>query len=57
MPTLLWRVLRAIGYPEGTKPRYYWSEEQLGDGELVYVETVFRARDDNSTWNGWALES
>ena len=27
MPTLLWRVLSSMGYPEGREPRYYWSRE------------------------------
>jgi len=35
MPTLLWRVLSSMGYPEGREPRYYWNREQLGDGTLV----------------------
>ena len=29
-----------MGYPEGRKPRYYWSREQLGDGTLVGIEAV-----------------
>jgi hypothetical protein len=49
MPTLLWRVLSDVGYPEGREPRYYWSEEQLGDGELVHIEAVVRAGGDDST--------
>jgi len=32
MPTLLWRVLSLMGYPEGREPRYFWNKEQLGDG-------------------------
>jgi hypothetical protein len=47
MPTLLWRVLNSIGYPEGKEPRYYWNKEQLGDGTLFYVETVVPARGDD----------
>jgi hypothetical protein len=52
MATLLWRVLRAAGYPEGMEPCYYWNEEQLGDTALVNVEVVVEARDSHSTWNG-----
>jgi hypothetical protein len=52
MPTLLWRVLRAAGYPEGMEPRYFWNEEQLGEAVLVNVEVVVEARDNHSTWNG-----
>jgi uncharacterized protein with HEPN domain len=49
MPTLLWRVLRATGYPEGMEPRYFWNEEQLGDAVLINVEVVVEARDNHST--------
>jgi hypothetical protein len=30
MPTLLWRVLSYVGYPDGMEPRYFWANEQLG---------------------------
>jgi len=40
MPTLLWRVLGSMGYPEGREPRYYWNKEQLGDRTLVGIEAV-----------------
>ena len=40
MPTLLWRVLSSMGYPEGREPRYYWDKEQLGDGTQVGIEAV-----------------
>ena len=39
MPTLLWRVLSSMGYPEGREPRYY-SNKKLGDGTLVGIEAV-----------------
>ena len=29
MPTLLWRVLSSMGYPEGREPRYYWNKSSL----------------------------
>jgi len=47
MPTLLWRVLNYMGYPEGKEPRYYWNHEQLGDGTLISVEAVVLARGDD----------
>jgi hypothetical protein len=40
MPTLLWRVLSHVRYPDGMEPRYFWTNEQLGDGLLVTVEAV-----------------
>ena len=40
MPTLLWRVLSSMGYPEGREPRYYWDKESLGDETLVGIEAV-----------------
>ena len=42
MPTLLWRVLSSMGYPEGREPRYYWNREQLGDGTLVRDREVYQ---------------
>jgi hypothetical protein len=55
MPTLLWRVLNLVGYPEGKEPKYYWHKEQLGDGALVYVEAMVQARGDGSDWSGWSF--
>jgi hypothetical protein len=55
MPTLLWRVLNSVGYPKGKELTYYWSEDQLGDGTLVYVEAVVQARGDCSDWSGWSF--
>jgi hypothetical protein len=40
MPTLLWRVLSHVDYPDGMEPLYFWTIEQLGDGLLVTVEAV-----------------
>ena len=57
MPTLLWRVLSYVGYPGGMEPRYFWANEQLGEGLLVTVEAVIRPRGDNSEWTGWCYES
>jgi hypothetical protein len=41
MPTLLWRVLSYVGYPDGMEPRYFWANERLGEGLLVTVEPLF----------------
>jgi hypothetical protein len=57
MPTLLWRVLSHIAYPDGMEPRYFWNNEQLGDGLLVTVEAIVRPRGDGSEWTGWRFES
>jgi hypothetical protein len=42
MPTLLWRVLSHVGYPDEMEPCYFWTNEQLGDGLLVTVEAIVR---------------
>jgi hypothetical protein len=57
MPTLLWRVLSYVGYPDGMEPCYFWENEQLGEGLLVTVEAVVRPRGDGSEWVGWRYES
>jgi hypothetical protein len=57
MPTLLWRVLSYVGYPDGMEPRYYWANEQLGEGLLVTVEAIVRPRGDGFKWTGWRYES
>ena len=57
MPTLLWRVLSYVGYPDGMEPRYFWTNEQLGEGLLVTVEAVVHPRGDGSKWTGWRYES
>jgi hypothetical protein len=43
MPTLLWRVLSYVGYPDGMEPRYFWANERLGEDLLVTVEAAERA--------------
>ena len=30
MPTLLWRVLSYVGYPDGMEPRYFWRMSSWG---------------------------
>jgi hypothetical protein len=57
MPTLLWRVLSYVGYPDGIEPRYFWANEQLGEGLLVTVEAVVHPKVDGSEWTGWRYES
>jgi hypothetical protein len=57
MPTLLWRVLSFVGYPDGMEPRYFWRNDQLGEGLLVTMETVVRSRGDGFEWTGWSYES
>jgi hypothetical protein len=50
-------VLSYIGYPDGIEPRYFWTNEQLGEGLLVTVEAVVHPRGDGSEWTGWHYES
>jgi hypothetical protein len=57
MPTLLWRVLSYVGYPDGMEPRYFWSNEQLGEGLLVTMEAVVHPLGDGSEWTGWRFKS
>ena len=57
MPTLLWRVLSLMGYPEGREPRYYWNKEQLGDGTLVGIEAMIPTSGGDLAWGGWVYES
>ena len=55
MPTLIWRVLSYVGYPDGMEPRYFWANERLGEGLLVTVEAVVRPRGDDSEWTGCVM--
>jgi hypothetical protein len=57
MPTLLWRVLNYVGYPDGMEPRYFWANEQLEEGLFVPVEVIVHPRGDGSEWTGWRYES
>jgi hypothetical protein len=50
-------VLSYIGYPDGMEPRYFWANEQLGEGLLVIMEAVVHPRGDGSEWSGWRYES
>jgi hypothetical protein len=56
MPTLLWRVLHHVGYPEGQEPVYSWSESQLAEDGLTVVEITVPALGDVPEWDGWHLE-
>jgi hypothetical protein len=56
MPTLLWRVLHDVGYPEGQEPVYSWSESQLAEDGLAVVEITIPALGDAPEWDGWHLE-
>jgi hypothetical protein len=56
MPTLLWRVLHDVGYPEGQEPVYSWSESQLAEDGLAVVEITVPALGDALEWDGWHLE-
>jgi hypothetical protein len=39
------------------EPRYFWRNDQLGEGLLVTVEAVVRPRGDGSKWIDWRYES
>jgi hypothetical protein len=57
MPTLLWRTLFALGYPEGKEPRYFWDREPAPDGEGIWVTAVVKPRGDDPAWGGWHFGS
>jgi hypothetical protein len=46
MPTLLWRVLHDVGYPEGHELVYSWYESQLAEDGLAVVEITVPALGD-----------
>jgi hypothetical protein len=56
MPTLLWRVLHDVGYPEGQEPVYSWSENQLAEDGIAIVEITVTTLGDALEWDGWHLE-
>ena len=56
MPTLLWRVLHDVGYPEGQESVYSWNESQLAEDGLAVVEITVPALGDAPEWDGWHLE-
>jgi hypothetical protein len=50
-------VLSHVGYPDGMEPRYFWRNDQLGEGLLVTMEADVRPRGDGSEWTDWCYES
>ena len=56
MPTLLWRVLHDVGYPEGQELVYSWNESQLAEDGLAVLEITVPALGDAPEWDGWHLE-
>jgi hypothetical protein len=52
MPTLLWRVLHDVGYPEGQEPVYSWNESQLVEDGIAVVEITIPALGDFPDWDG-----
>ena len=41
LPTILWRILQAVGYEEGQEPRYSWQKEIYGQDSLVEENTRY----------------
>jgi hypothetical protein len=39
------------------EPRYFWANEQLGEGLLVTVEAVVCPQGNGSKWTSWCFES
>jgi hypothetical protein len=56
MTTLLWRVLHDVGYPEGQKPMYSWTESQLAEDGIAVVEIIVPALGNAPDWDGWHSE-
>jgi hypothetical protein len=52
VPTLLWRVLFALGYPEGEKPRYFMEGRPRFGGEGIWVSAVVKPWADNPMMDG-----
>ena len=55
LPTILWRVLHAIGYPEGSEPKYSWQKYLYGQDSLVHVEIQVKALEGRPDWAGWRI--
>ena len=53
LPTILWRILQAVGYEEGQEPRYSWQKEIYGQDSLVMVEIKVKALPAKPHWTGW----
>jgi hypothetical protein len=56
MPTLLWRVLHDVGYPEGQEPVYSWNKSQLAEDGITVVKITIPTLGDALEWDGWHLE-
>ena len=55
-PTLLWRVLRTVGYTE--PPQYSWWEmESTGGIQWFAVQGVVPPHGDKPAWTGWTCSS
>jgi hypothetical protein len=39
------------------EPRYFWRNDQLGEGLLVTMEAIVFPRGDGFKWTGWHYES
>jgi hypothetical protein len=39
------------------EPRYFWRNDQLGEGLLVTMEAIVFPRGDGFKWTGWRYES
>ena len=55
-PTLLWRVLSSVGYPEA--PRYTWRQMvPLGDVQWYIVTLIVPQNPTRLLWHGWSIET
>jgi hypothetical protein len=52
VPTLLWRILFALGYPEGEELRYFWEGRPRSGGQGIWVTAVVKPRADNPVMGG-----
>ena len=55
-PTLLWRVLSSVGYPEA--PSYMWRQAvPLGDVPWYVVTFIVPQNPTRPLWHGWSIET
>ena len=55
-PTLLWRVLSSVGYPEA--PSYTWRQAvPLGDVPWYVVTFIVPQNPTRPLWHGWSIET
>ena len=52
MPSLLWRLLHVVGYPEGSEPLYRWTRTRMFEGSTFYSMgiTVPAREDGDQLW-------